>query len=218
MIVDRTTSEGEAGHWDDEPSAATLKKSQGVVSAEERIARFGQRACTLLLTGLSGAGKSTTAYALERELFTQGRAITVLDGENMRLGISKDLGFTAADRSENLRRTAEVAKLVNDAGLICVCSLMAPSEEVRQRAAQVVGADRFLVVHLSAPIELCRERDKEGLYGAADAGDIADFPGVSAPYEPPTQPDLVLDTAVESTDDCVSKIVQLLEQKKFLDG
>ena len=216
MIVDRTAGESDEGHWDDEPSAASFQPSEGNVSAEERQARFGQQPCTLLLTGLSGAGKSTTAYALERTLFSQGRAVTVLDGANMRQGISRDLGFSAQDRSENLRRSVEVAKLINDAGLICVCAFMAPREEVRQRAAQVVGAERFLVIHLSAPVELCRSRDQEGLYGAADAGEIADFPGVSTDYEPPVTPDLVLDTAEDSTEACVAKIVQLLEQRGYL--
>ena len=112
-----------------------------------------------------------------------GHAVTVLDGQNMRRGISRDLGFTVDDRSENLRRTAEVAKLMNDAGLICLAAFLAPQEEVRQKAAEVVGRQKFLVVHLDAPVEVCRARDQEGLYAAADSGEIANFPGVSAPYE-----------------------------------
>ncbi len=126
MILDRVTGAKSEDHWDDEPASALLIARGGNVTIDERSARFGQSPCTILLTGLSGAGKSTTAYALERELFSDGRAVTVLDGENMRLGISRDLEFTSEDRSENLRRTAEVSRLFNDAGLICICAFVAP--------------------------------------------------------------------------------------------
>src|SRR6185437_1897361 len=124
----------------------------------EREGRFGQKAVTLLLTGLTGSGKSEIAYALERRLFEMGRAVTVLYGQNMRQGLSRDLGFTADDRSENLRRSAEVAKIVNDAGLICLCAFVAPHEAVRQRAKQVIGEDRFFEIHLACPVEICRQR------------------------------------------------------------
>src|SRR5690606_35577478 len=129
------------------------------VTPQERQARFGQKPATVLLTGLTGAGKTTIAYAVEHRLFDLGRAATVLDGQNMRLGISKDLGFTAEERSENLRRSAEVAKLINDAGLICLAAFVAPEESVRQRVREVIAPERFLVVHLSAPVEVCRQRD-----------------------------------------------------------
>lgn len=216
MIVDRTTGKTATDNWDEEPASALLTAQPGNVTTEERQARFGQSPCTILFTGLSGAGKSTTAYALERELFSQGRAVTVLDGQNMRLGISKDLGFTADDRSENLRRSAEVAKLMNDAGMICVGAFLAPRESVRQKAAEVVGSDRFLVVHLSAPVEVCRERDQEGLYKAADDGEIAQFPGVSSPYEAPENADLVLETDKLSTDECIAQLMKLLTERKFI--
>ena len=215
MIMDRTTSEQGADHWEDEP-ATQLHATVSNVSDKERCLRFGQQPCTILLTGLSGAGKSTTAYALERELFGLGKAATVLDGENMRLGISRDLGFTADERSENLRRSAEVAKLMNDAGLICIAAFVAPSEEVRQRAAAVVGEERFLVVHLDAPIDVCRARDQEGLYGAADEGEIENFPGVSSPYETPETAALVLETDSISIDQCVSQIMGLLQDRGVL--
>jgi bifunctional enzyme CysN/CysC len=169
-----------------------------------------------LLTGLTGAGKTTLAYALERKLFDAGRAATVLDGQNMRLGISKDLGFSAAERSENMRRTAEVARLINDAGLICIAAFVAPEEAVRQRAAEVVGREKFLVVHLSAPLEVCRQRDPDGYYQQADSGELADVPGVSAPYDPPTNPDLVLPTHELSVDECVRRLVKLLEDKQVI--
>ena len=171
------------------------------------------RIVTVLLTGLTGAGKTTIAYALERRLFDLGRAATVLDGQNMRRGISRDLGFTAEERSENLRRSAEVAKLVNAAGLICIAAFVAPEEDVRRRAAEVVGEDHFLVVHLSAPVEVCRQRDTDGHYTLADAGEIANFPGVSAPYDEPTSADLVLPTHEMPVAECVDELIKLLERR-----
>ena len=203
-------------HWDDEPGSEDLEASTSEVTAAEREARYGQTPVTLLLTGLSGAGKSTLAVALERRLFELGRACMVLDGQNMRLGISRDLGFSAEERSENLRRSAEVAKLMNDAGLICIAGFVAPSEAVRQRAAETVGAARFLVVHVTAPEAVCRERDQHGHYARADTGEIANFPGVSAPYEAPAAPDLVLDTSAKSVSACVGELVSLLEDRNFI--
>ena len=216
MILDRTTGQDRHDHWDTAPQSQRLRTEASNVSAEQRCARFGQQPVSILLTGLSGAGKSTTAYALERRLFDIGRACAVLDGQNMRLGISKDLGFTAEDRSENLRRSAEVAKLMNQAGLISICAFVAPNEEIRQRAAQVVGPGRFLVIHLSAPVEVCRQRDQEGPYDAAEAGDIANFPGVSYTYQPPDSPDLVLPTHQWPVEKCVDEIMKLLEEKKII--
>ncbi|NOY40410.1 MAG: sulfate adenylyltransferase subunit CysN [Planctomycetes bacterium] len=208
MILQRTAGD-KKDHWDDQADEH-LQTERSNVSAEERQARYGQQPVTVLLTGLAGAGKTTLAYALERKLFDMGRACCVLDGQNMRRGISRDLGFTADDRSENLRRSAEVAKLMNDAGMVCIAAFLAPREEVRQKAAEVVGRERFLVVHLNAPIEVCRERDQEGLYGAADEGEIANFPGVSSPYEEPANADLVLATHELDVDNCVEQIMELL--------
>ncbi|MFO0906525.1 MAG: sulfate adenylyltransferase subunit CysN [Pirellulales bacterium] len=216
MILDRSTADGRHDHWDDEPQVAQLSGDRSHVSPEERAARFGQKPATVLLTGLTGAGKTTIAYALERRLFDQGRAVAVLDGQNMRRGISKDLGFSGDERSENLRRSAEVARLFNDAGLVVLGAFVAPDEAVRQKAADVVGRDRFLVVHLDCPIEVCRRRDADGHYALADKGELASFPGVSAPYEPPTQPDLLLNTAELSASECVERILALLEQRGVL--
>ncbi len=216
MILDRTP-DAPKDHWEDQ-AKGSLHTEESNVTAEQRTARFGQQPATLLLTGLAGAGKTTIAYALERRLFDLGRAVCVLDGQNMRRGITRDLGFTADDRSENLRRSAEVARLFNDAGLICIAAFLAPREAVRQKAAEVVGRERFLVVHLSAPIEVCRARDQEGLYGAADAGDIANFPGVSSPYEEPAKPDLVLETHELSVNECVERIMGLLDKRGIATG
>jgi bifunctional enzyme CysN/CysC len=216
MILDRATGEERHDHWDDEPWSERLAAKRSNVTAEERQARFGQQAVTVLLTGLTGSGKTTLAYALERRLFDAGRASTVLDGQNLRLGISKDLGFTAEDRSENLRRGAEVARLINDAGLICIAAFVAPSEAVRNRARDVIGESQFLVVYLTAPIDVCRGRDAAGHYRLADSGEIASFPGVTAQYEVPTRPDLVLPTDQVPVEACIDRIMQLLEDKGII--
>jgi bifunctional enzyme CysN/CysC len=216
MILDRATAEQRGDHWDDAPASVHLHAERGQVTAAQRQSRFGQRPVTILLTGLTGSGKTTIAYALERKLFDEGRAATVLDGQNMRLGLSRDLGFTLEDRSENLRRAVEVARLMNEAGLIAICSFVAPSEEVRQHARQRVGEDRFLVIHLAAPLEVCRQRDQEGFYPAADAGDIANVPGVTFPYETPAASDLELPTHEWPVDRCVERILQLLEERRII--
>ena len=213
MILDREAEDAGADHWGESDSAAHLHAEQSGVTAAEREARFGQKPATILLTGLTGSGKSTLARALERKLFDLGRSVVVLDGQNMRLGISKDLGFTAADRSENLRRSVEVARICNDAGMLCIAAFVAPDESVRQKAAERVGMDRFLVVHLAAPVEACRMRDTDGHYRLADQGSLANFPGVSAPYEPPTRPDLVLPTHEWPVGRCVDAVVSLLESR-----
>ncbi len=186
------------------------------VTAEERDARYGQTPVTILLTGLAGAGKSTLAYALERRLFEAGRATSVLDGQNMRLGISKDLGFSFADRSENLRRSAEVARVINEAGLICICAFLAPSRLARDKASDVIGSERFLEIHLDAPIDVCRARDREGMYPLADRGEIANFPGVSALYEAPEAPDLRLGTEELDVETCIERILELLRARGFV--
>ncbi|MFM8290238.1 MAG: adenylyl-sulfate kinase, partial [Planctomycetia bacterium] len=135
---------------------------------------------------------------------------------SLRLGISRDLGFTAEERSENLRRGVEVARLFNEAGILCIGAFVAPDEAVRQKAAERVGRERFFIVHLSAPLKVCRTRDTDGHYALADSGAIANFPGVSATYEPPTQPDLVLPTHEWPVAKCVDALVALLEARGVL--
>ena len=211
MILQRTAGEP-ADHWDDEADT-NLSTELSAVTAEQREARFGQKPATILITGLAGAGKSPLAYALERRLFDLGRAACVLDGQNMRQGISRDLGFTAADRSENLRRASEVARLMNNSGLICIGSFVAPSEEVRQKAADLIGRDQFFVVHLSTPLEVCRQGDQADMYAKADSGEIANFPGVTAPYDVPENADLTLDASKVDVNECVEQIMTLLTER-----
>ncbi len=208
MILDRRTGDDRGDHWEDEPQSESLKAEVSTVSAAERKARFGQSPVTVLLTGLPGAGKTTTAYALERRLFDNGRAATVIDGQNMRLGLSRDLSFSGEDRSENLRRAAEAAKLFNNSGLICILALIAPNEEARGRSAQVIGEEQFFVVHLNASPEVCAERNRKD----SDATEES-----SVDFQTPTNPDLVLDTEKSSPSQCVDQIYTLLESKGLID-
>ena len=203
---------GASSAWDRNPDAG-LVRHRSEITPDERVARLGQRACTVLLTGLTAAGKSTIAAALERRLFDRGRTTMRLDGENIRLGISRDLGFSAADRSENLRRVAEVALLANRQGLIAIAALVAPEADVRARARELIGDHRFVEVFVDTPIQVCRERDPNGQYEAADRGEIQNYPGVSSTYERPTDMDLRLDTSVQDVDECVDAILDLLDER-----
>jgi len=213
MILQRQSGpERGRSFWEAEPASDLLQRKTSRVSADERADRLGQRPATLLLTGLTGAGKSTLAYALERRLFDAGREVLVLDGENLRLGISRDLGFSSVERSENVRRGAEVARLANQVGMLSIISVLAPSAEVRERVREMLGAEQYLEVYLSAPLEVCRARSPE-LYRRAEAGEIPQLPGVSAPYDVPTAPDLVLPTHELDVDTCVDRVVQLLERR-----
>ena len=210
MIVG-TVSDNKS-NWESDTRSEFLKSSDSLISTTERYARLGQKPKTLLLTGLTGSGKSTIAYALERKLFDLGRTAIVLDGQNMRLGPSKDLGFDTEARSENLRRSIEIAKLMNQAGMIAICSFVAPSKEVRQKARESVGND-FIEVYLSAPLEVCRNRDQEGIYNAIESEGLETVPGVNLPYDTPERPDVVLPTHEISIEDCVERLVKELEER-----
>ncbi|MEK6725896.1 MAG: sulfate adenylyltransferase subunit CysN [Deltaproteobacteria bacterium] len=214
MIIDRKAAGGEArSFWDIQVSDELLQRQTGRISGGERVERYGHRPLTILLTGLTFTGKTTIAYALDRRLFDSGRAVTVLDSADMRLGLSKDLGYTAGERSENMRRAAEVARIINNSGLICICAFVAPSEDVREKAKQLIGKDRFIEVYLTASKEELRKRDKRGIYQRAEKGVLKEFPGVSAPYDVPKSPDIVLDTDKLTVDECVDRIIRLLENR-----
>jgi len=185
----------------------------GKVSAQERGALLRQRPVTVWLTSLSAAGKSTLAAELERRLVDAGRLCYLLDGDNIRAGISRDLGFGPADRHENIRRIAEVARLMNEAGVVAITAFISPYRADRAMAREVVGADRFIEVHVAAPLEVCEKRDPKGLYAKARRGEIAEFTGVSAPYEAPEAPDVVVETAQASVDACVQRLFDAVMSK-----
>lgn len=183
---------------------------EGHIGRHERQTLLGQLPYTIWLTGLSAAGKSTLAFALERALIEKGRACYVLDGDNVRHGLSRDLGFSDKDRTENIRRIAEVAKLMNDAGLIVITAFISPLRSDREMAKQILGEDHYREIYVSTSIEVCESRDPKGLYQKARQGLVKDFTGVSAPYETPLSPSLNLDTGVTSKEDCVHKLLQLI--------
>jgi bifunctional enzyme CysN/CysC len=212
MILDRRT----AADADDASGQRRTKRRGSTISGEERARALGHPAATIWLTGLPRSGKTTLAYALERHLFDAGCVTHVLDGENLRLGISDNLGFRARDRSENARRAAHVARLCNDTGIISIVALVSPYAADRAVARSLVGPDRFLEVHLSAPVEACEARDDEGLYARARANEIEQFTGVSAPYERPTDPDLDVATHELTVEESLSKILELLRKRKVL--
>lgn len=165
-----------------------------LLSRAEREQRLGQRARAIWLTGLSGAGKSTMAINLERRLFADGFLVQVLDGDNVRSGINRDLGFSEADRQENIRRIAEVARLFCQAGIVTICAAVSPTRALRELARQIIGPGDFLEIYVSAPLDVCEQRDVKGLYKKARDGALPDFTGVSAPYEAPEAPWLELPT------------------------
>ena len=169
---------------------------------------MGQSPKTIWLTGLSASGKSTLAYALEYQLMSMGKACYVLDGDNVRHGLNKDLGFSAESRTENIRRIAEVAKLMNDAGLIVITAFISPLRSDRQMARDIIGED-FREVYVSTNIDVCESRDPKGLYAKARAGLVSDFTGVSAPYESPETPDLRIDTSVGQKEAQISLLMTL---------
>jgi adenylyl-sulfate kinase len=176
------------------PVSQNIVKSDSLVSTEDRRQLLGQKGATVWLTGLSGSGKSTIARQLEKELIAQGHLCYVLDGDNVRHGLNRDLGFSMEDRKENIRRIAEVAALMNDAGVIVITSFISPYISDRQDARDVIGDEAFVEVFVDTPIEICEERDPKGLYQKARAGEIQQFTGVSDPYEAPQDAELTLPT------------------------
>lgn len=177
---------------------------------EERASLLGQRPFTVWLTGLSGAGKSTLASAFEKHLIGSGRACFVLDGDNVRHGLNRNLGFSAEHRSENIRRISEVAKLMNDAGLIVIAATISPYRADREAARQIIGAERFFEIYLATPIAVCEQRDVKGLYQRARVGEVREFTGISAPYELPRSPAMTFDTSKLSLEEMTLQLTQAL--------
>ncbi|MCI7378868.1 MAG: adenylyl-sulfate kinase [Bacteroidales bacterium] len=181
---------------------------------KERL--LGQRGVMLWFTGLSGSGKSTVAVALERELHRRGRLCRLLDGDNIRTGINAGLGFSADDRRENIRRIAEVGKLFVDTGIITLAAFVSPTEELRTLARDIIGAADFKEIFVATPLEECERRDVKGLYARARRGEVKNFTGISAPFEAPQNPALVLDTTGTPVEESVGKVLALLEEAGVL--
>lgn len=177
---------------------------------------LGQRGIMIWFTGLSGSGKSTIAIALERELSKRGLLCRILDGDNIRSGINNNLGFSADDRRENIRRIAEVGKLFVDTGIITLAAFISPDNEMRGMASDIIGADSFLEVYVSTPLEECERRDVKGLYAKARRGEIKNFTGISAPFEAPMSPALDLDTSKLSLQESVERLLEMILPKVSL--
>jgi adenylylsulfate kinase (apsK) len=189
---------------------------QSQVSKTERAQLKHQRPCVIWFTGLSGAGKSTLANALECALHARGRHSYLLDGDNVRHGLNRDLGFSDSDRVENIRRIAEVAKLFVDAGLIVMTAFISPFRADRQLARDLVAAGEFIEVHVATPLAVCEERDPKGLYRKARAGQIPNFTGIDSAYEEPLAPELVVDTAANDLAGCVELVLAYLERRGII--
>lgn len=185
-----------------------------MLSRQDKERLLGQRGLMIWFTGLSGSGKSTVAIALERELHKRGLLCRILDGDNIRCGINNNLGFSPADRVENIRRIAEVGKLFVDTGIITIAAFISPNNDLREMAAKIIGKDNFVEVYISTPIEVCEQRDVKGLYAKARRGEIKDFTGVSAPFEAPQSPDLELDTSSLSLEESVNSLLNYILPKK----
>lgn len=197
-------------------------KDRNIVWSEYRIVRADRekrnkhKPGVLWFTGLSGSGKSTIANAVDTALFESGHQSYVLDGDNIRHGLNRDLSFTPTDRTENIRRIAEVAKLFCDAGFLVLTAFISPFRADRTASRTIIGTDQFIEVFVDAPIEVCKKRDPKGLYEKAIAGEIADFTGITSPYEPPERPEIVLKTEGASIDENVKELLRILKERNFI--
>lgn len=186
---------------------------EGQVTYEDRCSLLQQKGLVIWFTGLSGSGKSTLAVELERALTMEGRLVYRLDGDNIRHGLNKDLGFTDGDRKENIRRIAEVASLFRDAGVITLASFISPFVKMREQVKEVVGADNFIEVYVKCSLEECKKRDPKGLYKKALAGEIAHFTGITSTYEEPPAPSVVVDTGELDIVTAVAKVASVVKTK-----
>ncbi len=188
-----------------------------MLTREDRESQLNQRSAMIWFTGLSGSGKSTLAVALERELYSRGVLCKILDGDNVRKGLNKNLGFSSEDRIENIRRIAEMGRLFVDCGVVTISAFISPTEEIRQMARTIIGVEDFIEVFVSTPIEECERRDIKGLYKKARAGEIKDFTGVSQPFEAPQNPTIEIDTSkfsmAESMEKLLAEILPRIEYK-----
>lgn len=183
---------------------------RATVTTERRERLNGHRAVVVWFTGLSGAGKSTLAHAVEEALHMRGRRTFVFDGDNVRHGLCADLGFSPEDRRENLRRAGEMARLFVEAGIVTLTAFISPMRADRDRVRQIVGAERFIEIFVACPLEVCERRDVKGMYRRARTGEIPEFTGISAPYEPPEAPALTIDTDKTSLTQSVARVLEIL--------
>lgn len=188
------------------------------ITKAERARLNRQKPIVVWLTGLSGAGKSTLAGALESYLYQSGYHCYLLDGDNIRHGLSKDLGFDHDSRAENIRRVGEVAKLMVDAGMIVITAFISPFRHEREMVRDMFEPDEFIEVYLDVPIQVCEQRDPKGLYKKARSGEIPDFTGISSPYEIPDRPEVVVNTGLDSIESCLMKVIGVLKDRHYLDG
>lgn len=188
------------------------------VTKEERQQRNGHKGAVIWFTGLSGSGKSTISVALEKALYEKGVRAYRLDGDNIRHGLNKNLGFSEEDRTENIRRIGEVSKLLIDAGLITLTAFISPYRDDRDQVRELVETGEFIEVYVKASVETCEARDPKGLYKKARSGEIRNFTGIDAPYEEPVNAEIILDTNTSSVEDCVSELIDHLEQAGYLEA
>ena len=220
----RGVAENVAPYGEDTETGRERATSPNVVWEElnvpraKRETRNGHQSAVMWLTGLSGSGKSTIAKELERRLFERGCQTMMLDGDNVRHGLSGDLGFSGRDRKENIRRVGEVARLFFEQGTLTLCTFVSPYQEDRDRVRSLIPDDRFFEVHVACDIEVCKERDPKGLYEKAEKGEIANFTGISAPYEEPESPEVVVHSDTDDVDACVDQLVSVLEERGIIDA
>ena len=198
------------------PKSRNITWHAGMVTKADRENISGNKGCTIWMTGLSGSGKSTLAVALEKKLWDRGIRSYVLDGDNIRHGLNKDLGFSPKDRTENIRRIGEVAKLFTDAGVINVTAFISPYRADRDSVRALMAEGDFIEVLVDCPVEVCERRDVKGLYKKARAGEIPEFTGISAPYEAPLSPELTVHTDRHSEDECLVQLLEFLETKGYV--
>jgi adenylylsulfate kinase len=196
-----------------EQRATNIVWHQGAVTRDDREQLNGHKGCTVWLTGLSGSGKSTIAVDLEKRLCERGIRSYILDGDNIRHGLNKNLGFSPEDRTENIRRIGEVAKLFTDAGTVTLTAFISPYRADRDQVRALMKAGDFIEVYVDCPVEVCEQRDVKGLYKKARAGEIKEFTGVSAPYEAPNEPELTIRTSQQSVEQSALQILAYLEQR-----
>jgi len=199
-----------------EQKATNIKWHHGKITKEDRVTLLNQKGTTIWLTGLSGSGKSTIAVELEHALIENKHQAYILDGDNIRHGLNKNLGFSPEDRTENIRRIGEVAKLFTEANIITIAAFVSPYREDRDNVRKLLGRGEFVEIYVKCSLEVCEKRDTKGLYKKARAGEVKDFTGISAPYEEPLNPELTIDSSKLSVEESTRDILNYLEEKGYV--